>query len=285
MSKKKNRSKEEKARMAASLRELMSPDEKAMPYSSATIINGNEQPILLSSNNDLTKHIINLGDGTSMVVPTKMIPYLSIALKILMTKHLDEHFQSDKVKMKEFDEKMIEEIKDMEFFDLKGCGDLECENCNSGSCSGGSLSATSIMGMEMPEMQESFEMLDKIQTDDTIEAIRSMEPEDAEEVVNNLMECKDIAEDTLKELKEGNLSQEDQKKLREDANEKMMQHLREVESKLTGTVADKNRIIDYAYIKNIMEKHGPQAANEELMRLPEDKRDELLQQVLAGMKK
>lgn len=285
MNKKNKRSEEQKQQIASSLRDLLSSDEKTMTHISATIINGNEQPIILSSNEDLTQHIINLGDGTSMLVPTKMIPYLSIALKILMTKHISEHFEGDKTKMKEFDKKTIEEISDMDFFDLKGCGNHNCEDCDSGKCSSGSISKSSIMSMEMPEMKECFEKLDEIQTEETIQAIKDMKPEDADEVVNNLMECKDIAEDVMKEIKEGNLTQSEQKELREEANKKIMDHLKEVENKLSGTVADKNKVIDYPYIKNMMEKYGPEAAQEELMRLPVDKRDELLKQVLDGMKK
>ncbi len=286
MSKKKKRSEEEKQAMANSLRELLSPDEKNMEHISATIINGNEQPIILSSNEDLTEHIINLGDGTSMKVPTKMVPYLSIALKILMTKHISEHFEGDKVKMQDFDKKVISEISDMDFFDLKGCGKAECEECNSsGSCSSGEITPGEIMGTGIPEMKDAFKKLDDIANDDTAKALRDMEPEDAKEVIDNLIECKDIAEEVMKSLDDKNISQAEQKKLREEANEKIMQHLKEVENKLSGTVADKNRVIDYQYIKNIMVKYGPQAAQEELMRLPEEKRDELLQQVLEDMKK
>lgn len=263
---KKSKKPDEKEVLAA-LIAMMSRTQKKMPYKSACILNGNEQPIILTSNDKFDVHQINLGKQ-SMSVPTKMIPYLVDALATLYTKNGIDHFGDDKA-FTEFNDKVIDD-NDITYFDLKdcekGCGNPDCE-----ACSGEEDPAEEIMD----QIDEQMENLGAKKSE-----IHKLPPEEAAELFKELADAKEVAEETLEKLESGMLSPEQMEELKKESLQKMKAHFDEVEGILEGKKAKSEEDIDFAHIKKTFEKYGPQAANEELLRIPAEKRDEILSQMI-----
>ena len=105
------------------------------------------------------------------------------------------------------------------------------------------------------------------------------------------MPAKEIAEETTEKLKSDTLTKEQKKELAKESTEQLQKHMSEVENILLGRVAANTEDIDLAHIKKILEKYpndtktGQMAAKEELMRLPAEKRDAILQQLMAEQAK
>lgn len=255
---------------------LLTKDQTDMPYVSGAIVNGNEQPIIVSSSEDLKTHIINLG-RESFTVPEHALPYLIDALQNLQTKNLMNHFKNDAKKVTDHIDNLRAK-NPVEYFDLSdeeftgGCGDPSCTNC------GGSDGDMTEYEKKLLEMHEP--MSEKLNGDE----FKQLDPEEKDEVVEKMTEVRDLLKQTSKELDEGKLSPEDQRKLREENSKMIYEKMKETEAILKGKKAQYDEDIDLEHIKRIMTKHGQEAAHEELMRLPEEKRDEILAKLIDSFK-
>lgn len=266
---------------------LMDKKELDMEYKSACIVNSNEQPVILSSDKEFKNHSLNLGNGISLGFPTKMIPYLMKSLGMLFIKNSISHY-GDKDKAKDEFMKLAADLEDkVDYFDLNDetpqpCGDPLCPACSGSdsNCNSGEVKDNLV---EREVHEKLADLYSK-----NMNKVVDMEPEEHLEMMDKLDTMREVVEEAQETLeKNPTLSREQQEELREATNEKLKEHLKEIEFKLTGKVENRNKEVTLQTVIDAFNKYGEMAAKEELMRVPEEKRDEFLAQMIpifAGKK-
>lgn len=262
MAKKKVKTEDEKTpeEIKQALINMLCPDEMKMDFKTGSVVNETEQPIILSSDETFEVHRLNLGE-ISLGFPTKMIPYMIEALQEVYKKNKELKFKGDKKAEKEHDDKIAKEIAKIDYYDLSG-------------------------EQQSPEVQalhEKMARMKKIGEKLMKGGLEDLSEEDRAEIQQQLEVAASIAQDATDQLESGNLTPEQQKQLKKETNEQLQAHMKEVESVLLGRRADKDEDIDFEHIKKTFEKHGQAAAKEEIMRVPAEKREEILSKMLAYM--
>lgn len=241
--------------------DLLSPDELALPNKTGVILNENEEPFILSSNEDFDTHYLNIGGEMAMRFPSKMLPYLITALTDLYEKNKQKHFKTDAKARKEHEDQMAEEIKNIKYYDLENLDQSE----------------------EVKTRNERKQNLAKILKKFTSGEINEMPEEDKAEIMQQLEIAAEIARDATEQLDSGKLDKQQQEDLKKETNEQLQKHMKEVESVLLGRRAENSKDIDFEHIKKTFDKYGQAAAKEEIMRVAPDKRDQILNQMIAYM--
>jgi hypothetical protein len=225
--------------------------------STGSILNEVTNPMTLSSAEDLSKHAICFDDGHALIVKTEFIPYMIEAFKEMFYQNVLKHFKGDK---KLTDDYVKEAFKNqtIEYFDLND---------------------TKIINDTVKETLATKRSIDdkaeQLIRETLIEGKKIGITDDEKKAI---LEKLDSARDMYREQ-----LNEKSREVKDAAEQKILDDLKAVEAILSGKLEECETKIDIEYMKNILEKHGPQAVNEELMRLDPDKRDELLLQ-LADLK-
>jgi len=232
-------------------------EELEMVYKSASLVNEIEQPIILCSDAEFKVHAINFGEVV-MGVPTKMIPYMIQSLTELYKMNLEKHFKGDSKAIQEHEDLIQTELQIVEYFNLEGLDqDDEVKKRNS-------------------RVDKLKKILQKVQSG----GLEQLSDSDRAEIMQQLGTAAEIAHDASEKLDKGNLTPEQQKELKKETNEALRKHMDEVEGVLLGKVKDNAEDIDLKHIKETFQKYGQQAAKEEIMRVPAEKRDEILRQMV-----
>lgn len=259
---KKNLSKADKKKLKEKLPKYLvscipDPELITKGLSTGAILDEVTNPMVLSSSEDMSKHAICFDDGHALVVKTEFIPYMIESFKQMFYQNALKHFKGDIKLTDDYVAKAFDNQK-IDYFDLND---------------------TKIINDTVKETLATKRSIDskadQLLRETLIEGKKiGITDEEKKALLDKLDSAK---EEYRKQLNEKS------KEVRDVAEQKILDDLKAVEAILSGKLEECETKIDIDYMKNILEKHGPQAVNEELMRLDPDKRDELLMQ-LANLK-
>lgn len=284
-------------KLAKLLVKSMDDDELACKYKSAVVVNDREQPMMLSSSDDFERHYLNLAGGDTLGFPTKMIPYMIQALKRMYEKNGLDHFNGDKAALDAYTAESIEDCTfnyiDLNDIDIEeaqaeicGCGDPNC-----GSNIKSSSNENDEMVEELNNKLEGFDsdVAKKLReiTGDLIgkDAIANdLDRHSKIKLLDAMMDAKEIAREASEKIDKQHLTKEEMEQLNIETEAKILEKMEAVEAILLGKKTTTKEEVTLERIEKIMTKFGPDAAKEELMRLPVEKRDEVLKQILENIK-
>lgn len=219
-----------------------------------SLLNDDTNPMVMCSDDKFEKHGLCLDDDKQFLVAEAFIPYLIKSMTDMYYANLLKFYKGDATKAdKHFANAFASQ--NIDYFDLND------------------TSVISEKGKELVAVQKSIEKAsgelakESLKRGLTGESMPDMSDATREEIEGKLDETRDLAEARKK-------SSDDAEK--EEIDEQMISKLKEVEEMLTGKVQELNPKIDAQYMQKILEKHGPKAVQEELMRLEPAERDALL---------
>lgn len=258
----------------------------------ASIVNKEEQPIVLSTSKNGETFHLTLDSENALKMPSKTIPYLVFALTKMYSKSLDSVYKGDKSKIKDHIESIKEEIKDIEFFDLKKENSLD-EKCTCGSAtcpdSQPETEPTEPVENELDEIEEA---LNRVQSKSTKKMINNdLGIEEAEELLkdlNSLMKktktsTEEISEEYMSKVKSGEVQGFDinaLESIKEKHDKELLQSIKDIEEKLNGKPKKEESKIGLDKIREVFMKYGPQAAKEELAKVPQEDRAAIMHQII-----
>jgi len=229
-----------------------------------------EQPIILCSDETFENHTLNLCNGLSLGFPTKALPYLIKSLTELYNKNGLDYFNGDQKALDAHTLSIYDNNK-LEVIDLNVLTP-DPVNSRSGSCPAGAITENDSIGEALGKVyMNNMDVLKNMTTSELLDLKGDMEK--MRDIIEEAEEKRDML---------GATSQQDHKK---EVEKKIMENIKELESKLVGKKEDKSEDITFEKIKDIYLKYGDKAAKEELMRVPAEKRDEILAKMLDIVKK
>lgn len=261
-------------------------------FAFASVVNENEQPIVLStSKNGETFHLAIDGEN-SLKMPSKMVPYLTFALTKMYAKSLDSVYKGDKSKVKNHLESIKEEIKDIEFFDLKKENSLDEKcTCGSATCPDNQPETEPTEPVEN-ELDEIEEALNRVQIKSTEKMVNNnLGIEEAEALLkdlNSLMKktktaTEEISKEYMDKVKSGEVQGFDVdtiESIKEKHDKELLQSIKDIEEKLNGKTKKEESKIGLDKIREVFMKYGPQAAREELSKVPQEDRATIMHQII-----
>lgn len=263
----------------------------------ASVLNENEQPIILSSSEDGETFHLTVDGKNTLEMPSKMIPYLTFALTKMYLKSLGSVYKGDKSKIKNHLESIKEEIKDIEFFNLKKENSLDEEcTCGSATCPDSQPETEPTEPVES-ELDEIEEALNRVQIKSTEKMVNNdLGVEEAEELLkdlNSLMKktkasTEEISEEYMDKVKSGEVQGFDVNALesiKEKHDKELLQSIKDIEEKLNGKPKKEESKIGLDKIKEVFMKYGPQAAKEELAKVPQEDRAAIMHQIIDDITK
>lgn len=263
----------------------------------ASVVNKEEQPIILSSSEDGGTFHLTLDGENALEMPSKMVPYLIFALTKMYSKSLDSVYKGDKSKIKDHLESVKEEIKDIEFFDLKKENSLD-EKCTCGSptCPDSQPETEPTEPVEN-ELDEIEEALNRVQSKSMEKMVNNdlgiEEAEDLLKDLNSLMKktktsTEEISEEYINKVKSGEVQGFDVNVLetiKEKHDKELLQSIKDIEEKLNGKPKKEESRIGLDKIREVFMKYGPQAAKEELSKVPQEDRAAIMHQIIDEITK
>lgn len=265
----------------------------------ATVVNHNEQPIVMSTSADGSMHKLAISEGVFLEMPSKMIPYLSFALAKMYEKSLNLVHDGDSKKINAHLDIVKKEISDIDFFNIKNEENNEDVKCTCGdkSCPDYEEKDEKVIDDEEEDSVEDIEKSLRDLGESISEKIKKGEinEEDEEEIkealmniVENQKESLQDIRDSLSALEKGNPTQasveaikEKLDAIRDNHQKELSGYIKDIEQKVNGKVNKAKKEINLESIKEVFLKYGPQAAKEELRKIPAEKRQEIAMQAIA----